>query len=572
MLGFVAMGDVIHAAEDRLAAAKGVEVQQRAAAKAVLAALDKVAEWLRGDLAEGDGALTAVKERLSAAIDERKASTDVPPAPAVEHSAQDDAAAPKAAQQWVQVNVRRVDDLSERMASFEADFRALYYKLRAHAGAARSDRSERSDRTLRPLLADFDRCQANLDEITTATWALRLVPVEPVLSELVRHARSLAQDQRKAVHITVQGGDAQLERSVLDSILDPLLHLVRNAVDHGIELPHERGKKGEARLTISAEASGANIVFVIADDGRGIDPAKVRTAAVARGVIGADAADDLSDQALRELLFVHGFSTRTQVTELSGRGVGLDVVRSAVEAVGGVVGVASEVGKGTRFTLTLPATISKEKNLVVDGGNDRLYAIPSRHVVTILRLADQRIETVAGGNAIRVRDTMVPLRSLGDLLRRGGPADEAWVVVVENGDYLWAFSVARLLGEYSLLRRPIDRIVGAVGLIAASATFEDGRLVLILSVSGLVGQSRGGRMVGPPAAAAPRIVRVLVVDDSAVVRDSHDRDPRPGGLRRARRRGGRPGSVARRGGDARRHSARRRHARDGRIRGAPPRA
>ena len=340
-----------------------------------------------------------------------------------------------------------------------------------------------------------------------------------MLTELVRYARTLAEEQGKVVRVTLQGGDAQLERSVLDTLADPLLHLVRNAVDHGIEPPNERGAKGEARLTISAEAASANVVFVIADDGRGIDPAKVRGAAIARGLLDADSAEGLSQKDVLEFLFLHGFSTRTQVTELSGRGVGLDVVRSSVEAVGGLVGVASDLGKGTRFTLTLPATISKEKNLVIDGGDDGLYAIPSRHVATILRLRDQPVEAVAGGTAIRVRDTLVPLRSLGGLLRHGARTDEGWVVVVESGEQLWAFSVAKLLGEYSLLRRPIDRIVGAVGLIAASATFEDGRLVLILSISGLVRQSKGVLGARPLPAAAPRIVQVLVVDDSAVVRD-----------------------------------------------------
>jgi chemotaxis protein histidine kinase CheA/CheY-like chemotaxis protein len=517
MLNFAAMGEVIHAVEDRLAAAKGVDLERRKAAKVVLAALDQVAQWLRGDMSEGDTSLAAVKERLLAPP---AATADPPPAatppapPAVPAAAEVQAVKP--AREWMQVSARRVDDLSERVSSFEADFRALYFMLRAQAGGTGA---AGTGRKLRAILADFDRCQANLDEITTSAWALRLVPVEPVLADLVRYARTLAEAQGKAVRIVLQGEDAQLERSVLDGLSEPLLHLVRNAIDHGIELPIERRSKGEAVLTIRAETVAANVVFTITDDGRGIDPEKVRAVAVERGLLDADRAEGLLEKDVLDLLFLHGFSTRSDVTELSGRGVGLDVVRSSVEAVGGAVAVASELGKGTRFTLVLPATISKEKNLVIDEGDDGIYAIPSRQVVTVLRLKDQQVESVAGGMAIRVRESMVPLQSLGRLLRHGGRADEGWVVVVESGEHLWAFSVTKLLGEYSLLRRPIDRVVAAVGVIAASATFEDGRLVLILSISGLVRQARGVLAVKPPVEAMPRVVRVLVVDDSAVVRD-----------------------------------------------------
>ena len=167
----------------------------------------------------------------------------------------------------------------------------------------------------------------------------------------------------------------------------------------------------------------------------------------------------------------------------------------------------------------MPATVSKEKNLVIEWG-DGLYAIPSRHVTTVARVAEHPpVESNLGGAAIRVRDQMVPLRSLGSLLRPGSRADEDWVVVVESGDHLWAFTVGRPLGEHSLLRRPIDRVVGSVGLLSASSTFEDGRLVLILSVPGLARQSRSVAGTRVEAAALPRIVSVLVVDDSAVVRD-----------------------------------------------------
>jgi two-component system, chemotaxis family, sensor kinase CheA len=518
MLNFVGMGEVIHAAEDRLAAAKGIETHRRDAAKAVLEALDVLTRWLQGELEQGLGELAASRDMLRAPAG-ATLEREVPPVPEPDPTARadppTDGAKSGPAQHWVQVNTGRIDELADRVSSFDGEFRALYFRLRAHVRDAAAD----PGRKLQMMLADFDRCQANFEDITTAAWGLRLVPVEPVLAELVRYARHLGQSLGKRLRVSVRGGDAQLERSVLDALGEPLMHLVRNAVDHGIEKPAERGAKGEGKLTISAETVSANVVFTIADDGRGIDPAKVRAAAVARGLLDAEGAEALPQKDLLDLLFLHGFSTRSQVTELSGRGVGLDVVRASVEAIGGTVSVVSDLGVGTRFTLSLSATVSKEKNLVIEWG-DGLYAIPSRHVTTVARVGDHSTaESNLGGAAIRVRDQMVPLRSLGGLLRPGARSQEDWVVVVESGDHFWAFTVGRPLGEHSLLRRPIDRVVGSVGLLSASSTFEDGRLVLILSVPGLARQSKS--VAGPrvETAALPRLVRVLVVDDSAVVRD-----------------------------------------------------
>ena len=393
----------------------------------------------------------------------------------------------------------------------------MQFKLREQARTAGADAS--SARGMRTLVTDFDRCRVQLDEITDWAWGLRLVPIEPLLAELLAHARTLAAAQLKRLRVSIDGGRVQLERSILDALGEPLLHLVRNAVNHGVEAPIDRGEKGDASLAIRAESSGPNVVLTIEDDGRGIDREAVRKAAVARGLVTDEEAQALDEKDLLGLIFRHGFSTRSDVSDVSGRGVGLDVVRSAVEAVGGTVTVASEPGVGTSFSLTLPATISKERNLVIETA-DGLYAIPSRQIAGLVRLSPSLVQRVAGGDAVLHEGRVTPLHSLRSTLGTASVDEEEPIgVVVDDGGGQSVFAAPRLLGEFSLLRRPIDRVVASSSLVGASATFEDGRLILILSVPALLRRKRGRASVSPGARGAGHRTKVLAIDDSTIVRD-----------------------------------------------------
>ena len=220
----------------------------------------------------------------------------------------------KTAARWVHVSGEHVDTLCDIAAELETTFRALYAQAkRTLTGPAPTPRE------LRALYEELESYRTQFDEVTSQVWALRLTPVEHVLSELAQHGHELASSQGKRVHIRVHSGSAQLERSVVDSLWEPLLHLLRNSIDHGIEAPHERGDKPPAgTLTLSAESQGATVLLTVRDDGRGIDPQKVRATAVTRGLMSQPAADALTDEELNRLLFRHGFSTRGAVTEVSG--------------------------------------------------------------------------------------------------------------------------------------------------------------------------------------------------------------------------------------------------------------
>ena len=544
MFGQAAISEVVHSAETLVMRHDGSSPSPAVCAR-VIAGLDALSRYLRDELggetqaaavlAEVQRALTAGAAAAGApaagapAADAPAAgapAADAAPAaasaPAVGAPVADEsvAAAPTPAgatpaadkDRWTQVSVRQVDELREQVAQFSVDFRALVARFRAAP-------AELSDAERRTLIEDLDRCRVQLDGVAGASWSLQLQSIEPTLGELVRHARELAIGQGKRVRGVVTAAGAQVERNVLDALWEPLLHIVRNAVDHGIELPAARGAKGpEATLTLRAEPTGATITIVIADDGAGVDVARVRQTAVARGMLTEQAAAALTEAQTLDLLFQHGFSTRSEVSDLSGRGIGLDVVRSVVEELGGTVALTSRAGEGTEIVLTIPARLSQEKVLVVRCG-ELLCGLPARQVVEVVPLAEGRVEQVSGAELFRLRAGTLPLHSLSRLLGQASD-DEPWILVLSAGLRKLALAVPALVGEHELLRRPLDRALAIHQHLGGSATLDDGRLVLLLAVAGLL--RRSGAVIPVRARAqapAPARRSVLVVEDSDVIRE-----------------------------------------------------
>jgi chemotaxis protein histidine kinase CheA len=527
MFGLAAVAEACHACETLVLGLNGAALGRELCGR-LIGTIELVSRSLRGELGSDEESAAALQQAAEALMGGATAHTHEPapahtndaaaePAAATAdgaaHALPDEAAAPQAAhveERWIQVSARRVDQLCEQVAQVSADYRALTARLGAldQGGGGGANR--------RAMLEDFDRCRTQLDAVVSASWALRLQPIEPALGELVRHARELAQQQGKRLRAQILAGGAQVERSVLDELWEPLLHIVRNAVDHGIETPDERrGKNPEARLSLRGEPSGSNVILTISDDGRGIDPESVRATAVRRGLLGRDAAAALGRGELYELLFQHGFSTRTEVSELSGRGVGLDVVRSIVEKLGGVVELKSELGQGTELSMSIPTRLSLDRTLVVDCGG-ALYGIPSRQVLEVFPYEQGAVEAVPGGEVLRRRDETLPYRSLPRLLTTAA-SDEVLVMVVAAGPRRWAIGCPALVGEFDLLRQPLDPLLARHPHLGASATLDDGRLVLLLAIAGLL------RLEGRAAVAAPaaerRRTRILVVDDSEIIRD-----------------------------------------------------
>jgi chemotaxis protein histidine kinase CheA len=504
MLGLLVLAKLAHTIEGVLGASGAEKIPSAARALAVM--LDALDE-------PNEGASDAL---LQDALRELSGHTDGPgtngnASPTLETTEAIRPARP--AQRWTQVDATLIDALCESVAELSSTFGQLESNVheavqgsRGGAGAGR-------------VIDGFEKCRTLLDSATSTAWVLRLVPIEPMLRELAQHARAIGARQGKELEIRISADGVQLERDVVDQLWDSLLHLVQNAVDHGIEAVAERGSKpAQARLRLSAESVGPSVILRVEDDGRGIDPERVRRSAIARGVVDAAAVREASDQEIYDLLFEHGFSTKDETSVTSGRGVGLDVVKRRVESLGGSVELSTELGRGTRFSLSVPFAITKEKLLIVELESVP-YGLPSRIVRAVLG-AEALPKSDAGGVA-RFNGEAVPYRSLSVALGLGVASNEAFGLVLELSGKRWAVGVARVVGERELIRRPAEPLLARTG-IGASAVLEDGRVVLLPELNFLQRALRAaspGADAADPAPREARRDRVLVVDDSPVVRD-----------------------------------------------------
>ncbi|HVY32490.1 MAG TPA: response regulator [Polyangiaceae bacterium] len=506
MLGLSALSELAHALETELGTAQRFSL--------ALGAFDAMLHALT---TPDDGA--GLRAALIKLQGERR-STSMPAAEAAPASAPasptpappEQAERRRAGERFMQVDAALIDLLCERVAELTAAFGQLETNAEPLL-----DRQEQ--RAAAAKMSDgFERCRSLLDEATATAWTLRLVPIEPLLEELARHARRAAAQQEKMVEVQAIGGGVQLERDVADQLWDSLLHLVQNAVDHGLELPDARGSKAPvARLKLLAESVGPSVVLRVEDDGRGIDPGEVRRVAVERGVITADIARQLSDGQVSELLFEHGFSTRGEASRTAGRGVGLDVVRRRVESLGGNVSIESQLGLGTRFTLSVPFAITKEKLLVVELCGAP-YGFPARVVRAVL--GAEALPQAGQDSVLRFNGEIVPFRSLCDALSLPPDSSESFVLLLELSGRRYAASVGRIVGERELIRRPAEKLLHQTG-IGASAVLEDGRIVLLpeLNYVQRALRARAGQAVPGALAEERRRQRVLVADDSPVVRE-----------------------------------------------------
>jgi two-component system chemotaxis sensor kinase CheA len=423
------------------------------------------------------------------------------------------AAAPKQAQpqtqntsgeasRWIHVGSHDVDLVCERLSALHADLGRIHAMLRSVPSIGRE------------TMHDIERLRADLDEIVSSAWALRLSPVYPTLAELGEHALELAKAHGKQLNVRVDDGGALVERRLLDEVREPLLHLIRNAVDHGIEPAHERGNKPvPAEIVLSAKAHGDLVIINVADDGRGIDLARVRAVAISKGL--AEPATLLSEEAAHELLFAHGFSTRQDATNLSGRGVGLDAVRRRLISIGGRVSVSNNPGGGTRFAIHIPSSVFRERVLVADVGG-ALCGLPAREVEAIVPIGSGMVEAVGGTPLLRYRGEGIPFVPL-PLFR--GDADSTRAAIVTHDGRRWALSLPDVVGDMELLRVPVDAAVASLGPFSASGTLDDGRLVLVVSLDALLTRPRHAADLARAQVQARGRRRVLVVDDSPIVRD-----------------------------------------------------
>lgn len=333
-----------------------------------------------------------------------------------------------------------------------------------------------------------------VDQLQQEVMQARMLPIARLFTKFPRLVRDVSRAAGKQVNLIIEGEATELDRSVIEAIGDPLIHLLRNAVDHGIERPEEReaaGKPATGTVWLTAGHEEGHIVVTVRDDGRGIDPAKIRKAAVSRGLMSKDEVAQLDDDSAISLIFQPNLSTTEQVTDVSGRGVGLDVVRANIKRLSGSVVVESELGVGTTFRLTLPLTLAILQTMLVSLGDD-VYAIPLTGIVETLYLSDVKVSGVRGKPVIRWRDSVLPLMHLRRFFARPGrevaPSgkDGDAVVTVAWGKQQVGLIVDKLIGKREIVIKSLSPIFGNVPGLSGCAILGDGRVGLIVDIPGLI--------------------------------------------------------------------------------------
>jgi two-component system chemotaxis sensor kinase CheA len=368
----------------------------------------------------------------------------------------------------VRVDAERLDQLMHLMGELVVD-RTAVESLASQAEVA----------GLSQAVADLTRSSQALQALV---MQVRMIPVEAVFLRFPRLVRDLSGKLGKQVELVLTGRETELDRTVVDTLGDPLVHLVRNSLDHALEPPDERraaGKPETGTIEIAARHAGGNVVITVRDDGRGIDPARVARKAVERGLIPADQADAVDTARAVELLFAPGFSTADQTSDISGRGVGMDAVRNAIRELGGAVTMTSELGQGTNVQIRLPLTLAIMPALLVEAGGTPL-AIPLERVERTLNLAHQVVRSVTGNRMLVLSDGVLPLLELSQSLGYQTSGDGTYIVIARGDDRRLALVVDDLVGQRELVTRPLPAEVGDDLALSGGAVLADGSIALIV--------------------------------------------------------------------------------------------
>jgi two-component system chemotaxis sensor kinase CheA len=333
-----------------------------------------------------------------------------------------------------------------------------------------------------------------LERITTnlhdAVMKVRMVPVETVFNRFPRMIRDVSRELGKEIELIMSGEETELDRTVIDEIGDPLIHLLRNSADHGLESAEERkrlGKSAEGHIYLKAYQEGNNVVIEVADDGRGINLDKVKRKAIENGLVSTEIANSLSQNDIVEFLFRPSFSTADKITDISGRGVGLDVVKNKIEILGGTVEVETETGIGSRFIIRLPLTLAIIQALLVMVGNEK-YAIPLNSIKQITKIVQSDIKLVQNQEVMLLRNMVIPIVRLDKVLevpKKEKAGKYLTVVIVSKGEKLSGFLVDNLIGQQEIVIKSLGKYLSGIKSIAGATILGDGNVALILDVNSL---------------------------------------------------------------------------------------
>ncbi len=380
--------------------------------------------------------------------------------------------------QTVKVGMDKLDDLLDNVGELVIGRSRLLEKA-----------STRDDFELQEISALIDKLTS---DIQSKVLEIRMIPLDVVMSRFPCMVRDISKNEGKDVEILVEGGSIELDRTVVDRITEPMMHLLRNCVDHGIETTDERvhaGKKAKGLIRIVASKQQDHVLIEVSDDGKGIDYDQIRKAAVKKGVMPQTQADAASGRDLLDLLFRPGFSTKSQVTEVSGRGVGLDVVKRAVEELGGSVMVTTSKGAGTTFSLWLPFTLAIIDAMLV-GIADQTYAVAMGTIVESHKFEKDEIKTIRGREVVQLRGEVLPLIRMREFFGMAKPPESPEginTLVVQSRERRVALQVDELIGHQQIVVKGLDRRLRKVRGISGGTILGSGRIALILDVDSIIG-------------------------------------------------------------------------------------
>ena len=514
-LGFQSMVDVAHNAENIMKKLRDGDIRvSRPLMDAVLKSVDMLRLLIK-HVKDKDGVqentapvVQVLKQALDAALAAKPgagaavaapATTEAPhpelPAPNSELPTPETEPQPAATQdkpekqealQTLRVEVNKIDKVMDLTGE------VVLVRNRLLNIVTRLEHQYSDDHDVQSLLEAVSFLDLITSDMQLGVMKMRMQPIQKVFGKFPRLVRDLSGPLGKLVNLKVFGEDTEVDKSVIEQIGDPMVHIIRNAVDHGLETPKERLAKGKPEtgtITISADQKGSQIVIEVSDDGRGINLDKVKAKALQKKLVTEEEAIRMTDEAALNLIFLPGFSTAEVATELSGRGVGMDVVKTNISKLNGACEISSVKDKGSTFTIRIPLTLAIIQTLMVRSGNAR-YAIPLAPVEETLTVSQKDISTVGGSEALVIRGKVYSLFTLSAVLGAGGPGSASgnncrYAVVVANGDKRFCIGVDELLGQEEVVIKTVSGVNTGSSFILGATITGDGKVVFILDLSAL---------------------------------------------------------------------------------------
>ena len=405
--------------------------------------------------------------------------------------------------QTVRVDISKLDHVMNIVGELIIEKTQLEALTRAVAQGTGTQHARMTSHELGKIARNLDR---KLNELQKSVIEIRMVPVGQIYSKLSRTVRKTARELNKEIELVLRGEDTELDKMMVEELTDPLMHIIRNALDHGVEPAEERraaGKNPVGRVVLNAYQQGNSVVLDVTDDGRGIDPERIRRVAVKRGLVGEKEVVD--QQRAHELMFMAGFSTAAEVSEISGRGVGLDVVKKNIQDLKGTIDVITRVGEGTTFRISLPITLAIIQALIVEAGREK-FAIPLTSVEESLRIYTRDIRTVERKEVFTLRDFTLPLLRLSDAFNladdhENGPDTKWFIVVTRAGEKTVGLLVNALVRQQEVVIKSIGERLKTIPGLAGATEIGESEIVLVVDVGSLIDHF-GGKARDVRAAAA----------------------------------------------------------------------